>query len=38
MGEDLSFKLGRKAVVAVHPKPMVECGKVFGENGGELAL
>jgi hypothetical protein len=38
MDEDLLFKLGRKAVVAVHPKPKVEGGKVFGGNGEELAL
>jgi hypothetical protein len=38
MDEELSFKLGRRAVVAVHPKPKAEDGKVFGANGGEPAL
>ena len=35
---ELSFMLESEASVPVHPKPMVEGGRVFGEDGGEPAL
>jgi len=31
-------QLGSEAAVPVHPKPIVEGGRVFGEDGGEPAL
>ena len=35
---ETSNQLGNATAVPVHPKPMVEGGGVFGEDGGEPAL